>query len=240
MTSGSTSDEGYTFGHDLIDGYKNLFSDDVLEVDSGSLGDELDIIWGKRIESFFECPLNLREMDGMYFPIILNLRIERFKNHLDPVIKRDKFDVKIKGLGESNILVISRDHLTIKEEFFGISRIAREKVSDIDFEHRELIKKSNLISTGMAFEFFEGLGFDLADAFASHSELFSDFFERVHLSSIESETHDDNLTFSWCEEIEHLVEILFEESKIGSLVGCEVLVIFDEIPEGRIFFTTNW
>jgi len=121
MTSGSSSDEGYTFGHSLVDGYKDFFSDNVLEIDSRSLGDEFDIVRSKRIESLFKCPLNPREMDGINLPIILYLCIERLENHLDPVIERDEFDTKIERLSEGDILIVSGNHFAIKEEFFGIS-----------------------------------------------------------------------------------------------------------------------
>jgi len=37
--------------------------------------------------------------------------------------------------------------------------------------------------------FAEGLGFDLADAFAREAELLADFFERARLVAIEAEAH---------------------------------------------------
>ncbi len=91
----------------------------------------------------------------------------------------------------------------------------------------------------MTLQLLEGLGFDLADTLSSYSELLSDFFERMNLSTIEPESHDDDFTFARSEEIEHLVEIFFEECQIGCLVGSQVFVILYEVSESRVFFSSD-
>ena len=60
------------------------------------------------------------------------------------------------------------------------------------------------------------------------------------LTTIKTESHDDNLLLTRSEEIEHIVEIFFEDGEIGCFLRSEVFIIFDEITEGSILFTTNW
>ena len=102
-----------------------------------------------------------------------------------------------------------------------------------------LVEESDTICTRVSAEFFESLGLDLTNTFTSHTEFFADFFECMHISSIETESHDDDLLLAWSEEVEHLIEIFFQYSEIGCLLRSEVFVILDEVTESRILLATD-
>lgn len=91
----------------------------------------------------------------------------------------------------------------------------------------------------MGAQLLKCLRFDLTDTLTRDSELLSDFFERMHFSAIETESHNHDLLLTRREKVEHLVEIFFEDREIGSLFWSEVFIIFDEVTKSRIFFTTD-
>jgi hypothetical protein len=92
----------------------------------------------------------------------------------------------------------------------------------------------------MSTELLEGLGFDLTDTLTCHSELSTDLFKGMHISSIETKSHDDDFFLTGSEKVEHLIEIFLQDREIGRLLWREVLIILDEVSERRIFFTTDW
>lgn len=102
-----------------------------------------------------------------------------------------------------------------------------------------LMKESDTICTRMSTELFESLGFDLTNTLTCYTELFSDLFESMHVPSIESEPHHDDLFLTWSEKVEHLIEIFLEYGEIGCLLRSEVLVIFDEVTESGVFLATD-
>ena len=61
----------------------------------------------------------------------------------------------------------------------------------------------------------------------------------MHITTIETEPHHDDLFLTRSEEIEHLIEIFFEDGKIGCFLWSEILVIFDEVTECRILLTSD-
>ena len=63
----------------------------------------------------------------------------------------------------------------------------------------------------MGAEFLEGFCLDLTNTLTCDSELFPDLFECMHLSAIESKSHDDDLLLTRREEIKHFVEVFLED-----------------------------
>ena len=102
-----------------------------------------------------------------------------------------------------------------------------------------LVKESDTICARMCTQLLESLGLDLTDTLTRDSELFSDFFERMHFSAIETKSHDDDLLLTRREKVEHLVEIFFEDREIGCFFRSEIFIIFDEVTKRRIFLTTD-
>lgn len=102
-----------------------------------------------------------------------------------------------------------------------------------------LMKELDPVSTRMSTKLLECLRFDLADSLTSHTELSTDLFERMHISSIQTESHDDDLLLTWREKIKHFIEIFFKDREIGGFLWSEILIIFDEVTESRIFLSAH-
>ena len=91
----------------------------------------------------------------------------------------------------------------------------------------------------MSTELLESLRFDLSYAFSCDSELTPYFFECMHIATIETETHHDDLLLPWRQEVEHVVEIFFQYCEIRRFLRSEIFIILDEVTERRIFFTSH-
>ena len=61
----------------------------------------------------------------------------------------------------------------------------------------------------------------------------------MHLTTIETKSHDDDLLLTWCEKVEHIIEIFFQYREIGCLFWSEVLIILDEVSECRILLAAD-
>lgn len=84
-------------------------------------------------------------------------------------------------------------------------------------------------------KFADGLGLDLADAFAGDLEDASDFFEGVGVAVADAVAEFDDFAFAVGEGFEHLFDAVFEHFLGGGIGGSAGGFVFDEVSEVAVF-----
>src|SRR5579871_5374166 len=88
-------------------------------------------------------------------------------------------------------------------------------------------------------QFAQGLGFDLANAFAGHTERLANLLERPLRAVLDSKTHPDDLLFPRTERSQHVGSPLLSVYVEERLRGRDLRLIFDEVAEVGISFLTD-
>ena len=64
----------------------------------------------------------------------------------------------------------------------------------------------------MLSDFFEGFGFDLADAFAGDAEYLADFFERMRHTVFQAKAHLKNFLFTLGKVAGNFIEVVAQDA----------------------------
>ena len=88
-------------------------------------------------------------------------------------------------------------------------------------------------------KFFDGLGFDLADAFAGDLEYSSDLFERVGVSITDTVSQFYNFSFAIGQGFQHFFDSVFEHFRTGGHNRAFGRLILDKVSEVAVFGFTN-
>src|SRR5580700_1920388 len=89
-------------------------------------------------------------------------------------------------------------------------------------------------------QFAQGLGFDLADAFAGYRETLPDLFQGVLAAVFEAEAHLDYFFFARGQRAQDLSGLVLEVHVDHGFGGRDYGAVFDEVAEMRIFFFADW
>src|SRR5258706_10625117 len=86
----------------------------------------------------------------------------------------------------------------------------------------------------------QGLGFDLADAFAGDREALPDFFQRVLAAVFQAEAHFDYFFFARGQRAQDLSGLVLEVHVDHGFGGRDHGAVFDEVAEMRVFLFADW
>ena len=104
------------------------------------------------------------------------------------------------------------------------------------FDFEEAVQLAD--ARGVA-HFAEGLGFDLADAFAGHFELLADLFERARVTIHEAEALFEHFALALVQAAEHVAQFVLEQAEAGHLGRILGGFVFDEVAEIGVFAVAN-
>ncbi|MCU1332725.1 MAG: hypothetical protein JWM08_1717, partial [Candidatus Angelobacter sp.] len=88
-------------------------------------------------------------------------------------------------------------------------------------------------------QFAQGLGLDLADAFASDGEGLAHFFQSVLGAVFKAEAHLDDFFFARGERAQHLRGLVLEVDVDDGLSGRDHGAVLNEVAQVGIFFFTD-
>lgn len=91
-----------------------------------------------------------------------------------------------------------------------------------------------LVRVGVVAEFAEGLGLDLADAFAGDAEEAAYLLQGAGAAVGQAVAELDDLAFAFAESGEHRLQVLAQQQEGGRLDGAGGVAVLDEVTEGDV------
>ena len=88
-------------------------------------------------------------------------------------------------------------------------------------------------------ELAQSLRLDLADTFTGDVELFAGFLKGVRMAVGESEAHREHALLTGSEGLEHMSELLFEQSRGSGVCRGGSVVIGDEVAEMAVLLLAD-
>ena len=100
-------------------------------------------------------------------------------------------------------------------------------------------KVAQLLASGRMAQLAQGLGLDLADAFARDVELLADLLERVRLAVGQTEAHPQHLLLARGQRGQNLLKLLAQQRVGRFLRRLRGLVVLNEVAQMAVLLLTD-